>query len=154
MEPHPTTSTVSIDRRDGLGAFAGAGGPPDRRGGARRRGAGRDVPALKLRSVSRRTHTLVLTGELTHRSANELEMAIERLCEEGVTAITLDLRQLEFIDPTGVAVIAFRSRLCARQGYGFELIAGSRFIHRAFEQAGAADLPFRQEDLATHRLGA
>ena len=41
---------------------------------------------------------------------------------EGVTAITLDLRQLTHIDPIGVAVIAFRCRLCKRQGHGFVLI--------------------------------
>jgi len=31
---------------------------------------------------------------------------LERLCEEGLTGITLDLRELTYIVSTGVAVIA------------------------------------------------
>jgi len=93
-----------------------------------------------LRSVGARTHTLVLTGELTQRSAHALEVEIERLCGESVTGITLDLRELEYIDPIGVAVVAFHSGLCGRRGYDFALIPGSRFIRRAFEQAGVTNL--------------
>ncbi|MGO9762360.1 MAG: STAS domain-containing protein [Solirubrobacteraceae bacterium] len=101
------------------------------------------------------THTLILTGELTHRSAHALEVEIERLCEKGVTSITLDLRQLAHIDATGVAVISFRCGLCTRQGYGFALIPGSRFIQLAFERAGVIDLlPFQVDEVAARRLRA
>jgi anti-anti-sigma factor len=106
----------------------------------------RKQPGRKLASVRPRTHTLILTGELNHRTAHGLEEAIDRLCEEGVTGITLDLRQLSHIDPTGVAVIAFRYRLCKRRGYDFMLIPGPRSLDRAFERAGVADvLPFQQD---------
>jgi anti-anti-sigma factor len=100
-----------------------------------------------------RAHTLILTGELNHRSAHALETEIERLCGEGVTRITLDLRQLTRIDSIGVAVISFRCRLCRRQGFGFTLIPGSRSVHRAFERAGVAEmLPFQDDDIAARRL--
>jgi anti-anti-sigma factor len=106
-------------------------------------------PSFALASVSARTHTLILTGELDHRSAHALEAEIERLCKEGVTGITLDLRELTYIDSIGVAVIAFRYRLCKRRGYDLAVIPGSRLIHRAFEQAGVKDLlPFQREDVA------
>jgi anti-anti-sigma factor len=102
-----------------------------------------------------RAHTLVLTGELTHRSAHALETEIERLCGESVTRITLDLRQLGRIDSIGVAVIAFRCKLCQRQGFGFTLIPGPPPIHDAFEQAGVAEiLPFQDDDIAARRLRA
>jgi anti-anti-sigma factor len=106
-----------------------------------------------LTSVSTWTHTLILTGELTHQSAHSLETEIERLCEEGVTDITLDLRDLSDIDPVGVAVIAFRCGLCEKRGYGFRLIRGSQAVQRAFEQAGLGDLPFEGDDVAAARLG-
>ncbi len=111
---------------------------------------------LVLTSVNTWNHTLVLTGELTDRSAHALEVEIERLCEEGVTDITLDLRDLKWIDPVGVAVIAFRSGLCEKRGYGFRLIRGSQSVQRAFEQAGVIEtLPFQEEnDMAAVRLGA
>lgn len=154
MEHHPTTSTVSIGIRD---EGATTGSAANRANTAFDRNTRirpvRNEPSLVLRSVSARTHTLVLTGELTHRSAHALEVEIERLCEEGVTGITLDLRQLTYIDSIGVAVISFRCRLCRRYGYGFALIAGSRFIDRAFEQAGVADLlPRRDDDVVARRL--
>jgi anti-anti-sigma factor len=95
---------------------------------------------VALASVSEWTHTLVLDGALTHRTAHTLEVEIERLCADGVTGITLDLRELTQIDSIGVAVIAFRSGLCKRRGYRFAVIAGSRAVSRAFEQAGVAYL--------------
>jgi anti-anti-sigma factor len=87
-----------------------------------------------------RTHTLVLDGELNRRSAHELEAEIERLCDEGVTGITLDLRQLDRIDSIGVAVISFQAGLCNRRGFDFSVIPGSQLISRALEQAGVTDL--------------
>ena len=106
-------------------------------------------------AVSLRTHTLILTGALDGGSAHALEAEIERLCAEGVTGITLDLRELTYIDLTGVAVIAFRCGLCQKRGYDFALIPGSRFIHRVFERAGVTDLlPFQQDDVAAPRVPA
>src|SRR5438094_7927035 len=100
-------------------------------------------PKLRLAGVSAWTHTLNLTGELNHRSAHILEAEIERLGEEGVDRIILDLRRLRGIDATGVAVIAFRCELCKRRGSDFALIRGRRAIHREFERAGVAErLPF------------
>ena len=97
-------------------------------------------------------HTLILTGALDRRSAHALEAEIERICEEGVAGITLDLRQLTYIDSIGVAVIAFRCRLCLRRGYEFSLIRGSRSINRVFEKAGVSDvLPFQREEVAAPR---
>lgn len=111
----------------------------------------RFVPAR----MGARPHTLVLTGELDRASAHALEAEIDRLCDEGVTGITLDLRQLTYIDSIGVAVIAFRCGLCQRRGYEVVLIPGSRFIHRAFEQAGVTDLlPFHEDEVAAARLPA
>jgi len=100
-----------------------------------------------------REHRLILTGELDRTSAHALEAEIERLCAEGVDSITLDLRELRYIDPIGVAVIAFRCRLCQRRGYEFALIPGGRMIHRAFEQAGVAGLlPFQADDGAARQI--
>ncbi len=94
-------------------------------------------------TVARRAHTLTLTGSLDRGSVRQFEMEIERLCEEGVTGITLDLRELTYIEMIGVAVVAFRCGLCLRRGYDFALIRGPRVVQRAFEQAGLSELlPF------------
>jgi anti-anti-sigma factor len=150
MERHLTTSTASIDKQNEM-ASTGINrlrtvfdrGPSER--------PERDERLRAPSAEQRWAHTLILTGELTHRSAHTLE--VERLRAEGVTSITLDLRKLGRIDPTGVAVIAFRCGLCQRHGCGFTLIPGSRSIQRAFERAGVHDLlPFHVDEVAARRL--
>jgi anti-anti-sigma factor len=95
-------------------------------------------------------HTLVLIGELDRFSAHTLEAEIERLCEAGTSAITLDLSGLTHIDPIGVAVVAFRAHLCERHGYGFALVRGARHVQREFELAGLDDrLPFEGREPST-----
>ena len=102
--------------------------------------AARSRPHLTLASTLVWSHRLILTGKLDYRSASELEEEIECLCQEGVTILTLDLRQLDAIDPTGATVIAFRGAACKRRGHDFAVIPGSRLIHRALTEAGATDL--------------
>ena len=110
-------------------------------------------PGLRLASPGVRAHTLIPTGELDRRSAPMLEAEIERFFETGVTRLTLDLRELTYIDSIGVAVIAFRWRLCKRQGHDLALIPGSRLMQRTFEQAGITDLqPFRGDRIASPGL--
>jgi anti-anti-sigma factor len=104
------------------------------------RSAVRERRAKKPRGA---THTLVLIGELDRTSTHTLEAEIERLCDAGISGITLDLSKLSGIDSTGVAVIVFRHNWCRRRGCELALIPGSSTIHRAFELAGAIDrLPF------------
>jgi anti-anti-sigma factor len=154
MERHLTTSTVSIGTRNAGAATEVRANPTDTVFDRNTRTQpARNEPTSALTSVSVWAHTLILTGELTHRSVHALEVEIERLCERGVTGITLDLRQLTHIDSIGVAVISFRCGLCRRQGYGFTLVPGSRLIQRAFEQVGLIDLlPFQDDEVAARRL--
>lgn len=105
-------------------------------------------PAVKLRSVRPRAHTLKLTGELHLRSGPMLEEELERLFSDGVTSITLDLSELSYIDPIGVALIAFRCGLAERRGYDLRVIAGSQLMHSTLEKAGVQDLAPLQGDQA------
>jgi anti-anti-sigma factor len=102
-------------------------------------------PTLTLASPNVRAHTLILTGELDRRSAPALEAEMERLYGDGITALTLDLRELMYIDSIGIAVIAFRWGLCKRRGQDLALIPGSRLMRHALERAGVTHLlPFRE----------
>jgi anti-anti-sigma factor len=155
MERHLTTSTVSIGKQNEAESPGDGAG---RVGAVIKEGALEPFahwdPRTGSQHVSVWRHTLVLTGELTHRSAHTLEVELERLCEDGVTAIMLDLRQLAHIDSIGVAVIAFRCGLYHRRGLAFTLVPGSRSIQRAFERAGLGDLPFQVDELGARRLRA
>lgn len=88
--------------------------------------------------------TLGLVGELDIASVPVLHRAVERLCGDGTTSITLDLRGLSFIDSTGLAAIVLTSKLCETNGYEFALIRGGASTQRLFELTGLIDvLPFR-----------
>jgi anti-anti-sigma factor len=97
-------------------------------------------PQLTLARPPAWSHKLILTGSLNGRSALELEDEIECLCQEGVTTLTLDLRQLDAIDATGIRVIASRGAVCRQRGRELAVISGSRIIQRALAEAGAPDL--------------
>ncbi len=96
-------------------------------------------PQLELTSAPVWRHTLVLKGTLDSRSASELEDEIDCLYQEGVTILTLDLRQLDAIDSTGVTVITSGGSACTTRGRDFAVIPGSRSIHRALAKGGAGD---------------
>jgi anti-anti-sigma factor len=95
---------------------------------------------LTLASTPAWRHKLVLTGRLNHRTAVELEDEIECLCEEGVTILTLDLRQLDSIDSLGARAIGLYGMVCKRRGRDFTVIAGSPVVHRTLAEAGAESL--------------
>jgi anti-anti-sigma factor len=101
---------------------------------------------LTLAGSGDRAHTLIPTGRLDRTSAAVLEAELERLYDAGITAVVLDLRELTYLDATGVAVLAFRSQLCKRRGTELHLIPGSRLMRRAFEAAGVTSLRDAPED--------
>jgi anti-anti-sigma factor len=106
---------------------------------AHRRPAASRGGTLALVPAPSRAHTLIPTGTLNARSASILEAAIERV-ESQVSRLTLDLRELTSIDPTGIAVVAFRARLCERRGLPVRVVPNSPLVRRAFERAGIAGL--------------
>jgi anti-anti-sigma factor len=100
-------------------------------------------------------HTLVLAGELDRVSAPVLETEIERLCEAGVKALTLDVRELSTIDSVGVAVIVHRCGWCARRGCRMSLLADTSHVQHAFAEAGAGGrVEFTKAPATATELGA
>jgi anti-sigma B factor antagonist len=153
MKPDQIAMAASADRRIQAGAVATVANQTQTafKKSKRSQPASSNLSLVPARAPSR-VHTLILTGELDCSSAQALEAEIDRLCEEGVAGITLDLRELTYIDSVGVAVIALRCGLCQRRGYEFALIPGSRLVHRVFEHAGVADLlPFQEDAVAAPR---
>lgn len=153
MTHHLTLSTASPHARSQSNGVetasdrTGAGA-----GGADLSVATHSRPHLTLASMPAWRHRLILTGKLDHRSASELEEEVDCLCQEGVTILTLDLRQLDAIDPTGAMVIAFCGAACRRRGHDFAVITGSRVIRRVLTEAGVTDLltPDRDESVPRH----
>jgi anti-anti-sigma factor len=102
--------------------------------------AERGWPHLTLVPARPWSHTLILKGSLDHESAAELEEELECLQQEGVTDLTLDLRQLDELDPFGAHVIASRSAFFTGRGRNFAVLVSSTELDRTLSDAGAGDL--------------
>jgi anti-anti-sigma factor len=142
MKPRLTSALVTLTRHRGNQAGTGealAHPLTIRDRGTRAQGA-HARPQLTLASPSAWKHKLILTGRLDHGTVVELEDEIECLCEEGVTTLTLDLRQLDAIDSVGARAIACGGAACKERGRDFAVIPGSPVVHRALAEAGTEGL--------------
>ncbi len=141
MKPRLTSASSALSRHpDNQERTAQALARPltigDRAGQAQMR----TRPQLTLASAPTWNHKLILTGRLDCRTVVELEDEIECLCEEGVTLLTLDLRQLDAIDSTGAKAIACGGATCKRRGRDFAVVPGSPQIQRVLAEVGAESL--------------
>lgn len=81
---------------------------------------------------------LALRGELDLASSPELSAKAEELLADGVPLV-LDLRDLRFIDSTGLGAIAGVDRAAQKAGTKMSLIPGPPTVQRVFEISGTTD---------------
>lgn len=73
---------------------------------------------------------LLLKGELDMASASQLERAIAGASKESPAAVVLDLRELDFIDSTGLRTLIFEHERATAEGRKFALVQGSKQVDR------------------------
>jgi anti-anti-sigma factor len=74
-----------------------------------------------------------LTGELDLSGTAPLEEEIDRLtAEEGVRRVVLDLRELEFMDSSGLRMVALAERRTRAAGRQLVLVRGRDAVQRVF----------------------
>ena len=84
--------------------------------------------------------TLVLVGELDLESADKLTHGVSELPLPEITEIVLDLRQVEFIDSSGLrALLAVRNEAMGN-GHALTLVPPRLTARRVFEITGTWDL--------------
>jgi anti-sigma B factor antagonist len=92
-------------------------------------------------------HRLVLAGELDIASTPILEATIAGLCENGRSAIVLDLSKVTFMDSTGLRAVLAADKLCQGYGHRFSLTGATGAVQRLFELTGVMGaLQFEPED--------
>jgi anti-sigma B factor antagonist len=80
---------------------------------------------------------VVPTGELDLATAPALETALARAFHAaGAGSVVLDLRELEFIDSSGLRTLLTARRQAEEAGASFSLVAGHRGLERTLEIAG------------------
>lgn len=85
-------------------------------------------------------HRLALSGELDLANAEQLIEAVGGLCDQGAGEILLDLRDLAFMDSTGLRAIAECLAVSRDHDCGFALTPAPAPVQRVFEIAGVEDL--------------
>ena len=79
---------------------------------------------------------VVPTGELDLATAPALEEALGRAFAGGTARVVLDLRELEFIDSSGLRTLLTARRRADDAEAAFSLVAGHRGLERTLEIAG------------------
>jgi anti-anti-sigma factor len=77
---------------------------------------------------------IALSGELDISGAPALDQEIETLAgNPDVRRVILDLRRLEFLDSSGLRVVALADRRLSAAGRTLALVAGIESVQRVFE---------------------
>lgn len=83
---------------------------------------------------------LALTGELDLRTSPELEDRLARVWAAGAELVILDLRQIEFMDSTGLRVLLGAHQRAQETGRRFALVRGADQVERVLTLTGVRDL--------------
>ena len=104
----------------------------------------RHLGALTMRSVrDGDAHVIELSGELDLAGATLLEEELLRVEASDAEQIVIDLRELEFIDSTGVRLVYMADARARRGDARLTIRRGPNRVHRIFELTDLADrLPF------------
>ncbi|MDP1847566.1 MAG: STAS domain-containing protein [Solirubrobacteraceae bacterium] len=99
------------------------------------------VPDFDLRVVrsDSRLH-IAPVGELDIATAPQLEEAISKATSEPVAELVLDLRELTFMDSTGLRTLAQANLKAEQAGTALSIWRGSRQIERVLEISGLGPL--------------
>ena len=94
--------------------------------------------AFTVRTEERHdAHVVIPKGELDLATAPALDTALDRaFAAVGPGRVVLDLRELEFIDSSGLRTLLTARRRAEQAGSQFSLVAGHRGLERTLEIAG------------------
>ena len=86
-------------------------------------------------------------GELDLGTIEELDARLSELRAEGLRRLVVDLRELTFMDSTGLSLTVRWSLESERDGFDFALVSGPGQVRRLFELTGMErELPFVEPD--------
>ena len=83
---------------------------------------------------------LAVSGELDLRTSPELEERLGHAFDSGAELVILDLRQIEFMDSTGLRVLLTAHQRAQESGRRFALVKGADQVERVLTLTGVRDL--------------
>jgi anti-anti-sigma factor len=78
-------------------------------------------------------------GAFDLQAAYEFDDAVRRIEDSGSPCVIVDLRDVHFLDSTGLARLVALRRRCRRDRRRLVLVRGRRAVHQLFAVAGVAD---------------
>jgi anti-anti-sigma factor len=107
-----------------------------------------DPPPFGCDVIPERDHVRVVpVGELDMAAAPVLDRTIRELRDAGFDYLIVDLRQLRFLDSSGLRLLMDLSNAANADSHRLELVPGPAEVQRVFEISGTlAALPFRPAD--------
>jgi anti-sigma B factor antagonist len=95
--------------------------------------------------------TLTAVGEIDSTSAPILRQHLDALLDAGLDELTVDLRQVSFLDSAGLCALATAHRRAVRQNVRMRVLASSRAVIRPMQITGLWEL-LRAEQVAADQL--
>jgi anti-sigma B factor antagonist len=78
-------------------------------------------------------------GELDLASASELRAQLEHAWQSGVDQVVVDLRDVEFMDSTGLHAIVGAHQHAQESGLAFGIVDGGEQVHKLLSLTGMLD---------------
>jgi anti-sigma B factor antagonist len=82
---------------------------------------------------------IAVTGELDLASSPALREELERASHDGVELVILDLRQLVFMDSTGLSVVVRAHQRAVESRHRFAIVRGGKQVQRLLMLTGVGD---------------
>lgn len=82
---------------------------------------------------------IAVSGELDLASGPALESELDKVSAPATTLVVVDLRELEFMDSTGLSIIVRAHQRLAQDGCELGLVRGSPQVQRLLDLTGVAE---------------
>jgi anti-sigma B factor antagonist len=82
---------------------------------------------------------IVLGGELDLASSPRLEQSLEQVWTTDADPLVIDLRELEFMDSTGLSIIVRAQQRMTEDGRQLSIVRGSQQVQRLLDLTGVAE---------------
>ena len=82
---------------------------------------------------------ITVSGELDLSSSAALEEELERVAASGAERIVIDLRELEFMDSTGLSTLVKAHQRAEETGKEFGLVRGPQQVQRLLSLTGVEE---------------
>jgi anti-anti-sigma factor len=93
---------------------------------------------IDVRSQNHAT-VVAVRGELDLASSPALEEELERVAELDSSLVVIDLRELEFMDSTGLSILLKAHQRAEHAGQRFGVVNGPQQVQRLLSLTGVAD---------------